>query len=218
MINSFNNDIIPATLTDTLNILKIRMSENDILHLPIVQNNMLLGIISTEMIHKSNESSTVGDLDFLSPENKFIFENQHFLETLPLFVEQKLSMVPVLDNQYQFLGILTRIDLIFLLNKFEMFHENGGVLVLEIFKKNLSISEIARIAESSDAKILAFYLSQHTDSEKTYINLKFNLDDLSRIISSYERFGYEIAYSNFVNLKLSETKEHFDMLMRFLNV
>lgn len=62
--------------------------------------------------------------------------------------------------------------------------EPGGVIVLELNTNDYYLTEIAKIVESNDAKILSLYISSPTDSTKLEVTLKINRTDLSSILQT----------------------------------
>jgi hypothetical protein len=54
------------------------------------------------------------------------------------------------------------------------------------------LSEVGRIAESADAKVLSLYLAQTPGTDTFLLTLKLNVEDLSRLIAAFERFDYKV--------------------------
>jgi len=81
-----------------------------------------------------------------------------------------------------------------------------------------SLSEISRIVESNDAKILSLYISSHTDSTKLEVTIKINRTDLSAIIQTFNRYNYTIKASFHQSEYVDDLKDRFDSFMSFLNI
>jgi hypothetical protein len=91
-------------------------------------------------------------------------------------------------------------------------------LVLELNIHDYSLSEIARIVESNDAKILSLYISSHIDSNKLELTVKINRTDLSPIIQTFNRYNYTIKASFHQSEYVDDLKDRFDSFMSFLNI
>jgi len=75
--------------------------------------------------------------------------------------------------------------------------EHGGLIILQVRENDYVLSEIARIVENENAKILSV-ITHLNPSGILYIILKINTENLNPILKSLERFNYEIN-SCFVN-------------------
>ena len=93
------SDIIPPLKTsDTVQRVLERMADYKVEHLPIVNEKQFLGLLSEEdMIEISDYSSPVGSLS-LSLINPYVLETQHVYDVIKTFYEQKVSVLPVLDE------------------------------------------------------------------------------------------------------------------------
>jgi len=91
-------DIIPPVHTsDTIQKVIDRMIEFRIRHLPIVNEEQFLGLLSeNDLIDVTDYQTPVGALS-LSLVNPFVLEDQHIYDVIRMFYEQQLTVVPVLD-------------------------------------------------------------------------------------------------------------------------
>ncbi|PIZ05339.1 MAG: CBS domain-containing protein, partial [Flavobacteriales bacterium CG_4_10_14_0_8_um_filter_32_5] len=80
-----------------------------------------------------------------------------------------------------------------------------------------SLSEIAKIVESDNAKILASFITSHPDSTKLEVTLKINKNEITRILSTFERFNYQITASYNETDYQVDLQNKYDEFMRFLN-
>ena len=90
--------------------------------------------------------------------------------------------------------------------------------MLELNLHDYSLSEISRIVESNDAKILSLYISSHMDSTKLEVTIKINRTDLSAIIQTFNRYNYTIKASFHQSEYVDDLKDRFDSFMSFLNI
>lgn len=214
------SEVVPALkLTDSgqkaLNLMEIfRIS-----HLPVTDGKRLVGLISDKIIYDLNIiDKPVGDYSehLLSPH---IHTNQHIYEVFSTISGLKLSAVPVLDLHHQYCGVITVFDLAQKFADLVAVQEPGGVILLELNSIDYSLSQIAQIVESNDAKILSFYISPENESKQMTITLKINVIDLSSIIQTFVRYDYNIkaVYMDDSIIK-NLYDDRFDQLMKFMNV
>jgi hypothetical protein len=94
----------------------------------------------------------------------------------------------------------------------------GGVIVLEVNQVDYSLSQISNIIEGNDAKILSCHVSSLPDSTKVEVTLKINVEDLSRILQTFNRYNY-LVKASFQNSDFSgDMKNKFDEFLHFLNI
>jgi hypothetical protein len=85
-------------------------------------------------------------------------------------------------------------------------------------KKNYSLAEIARIVESENKVILSSLLSSNAESDRLEITLKLNSAQIQNLLSTFERFGYNIK-AIFDEEDVKDTlKNRYESLMTYLNV
>jgi len=214
------SEIVPALKTSDTGFQALTwMDVFRISHLPIVNNSEFLGLISDKDIYNLNMADEPIGNHNLSLFSPFVYENQHIYEVIELVSRLKLSAVPVLDHNNNYLGIITLNELIDRFAELPALKHPGGILVLELNVNDYSLSQISQIVESNDAKILSLYISSSEDSTKMDVILKINRTDLSSIIQTFERYDYTIKASY---LKDNETdsliKNRYELFMRYLNV
>jgi hypothetical protein len=130
----------------------------------------------------------------------------------------KLSVIPVLNDKDQYLGLIHLSTLLQHFAEMASMKESGGLLVLELNIHDYSLSEISRIVESNDGKILSLYISSHIDSTKLEVTIKINKTDLSSIIQTFNRYNYTIKASFHQSEYVDDLKDRFDSFMSFLNI
>jgi acetoin utilization protein AcuB len=213
------SNIIPALKTsDTVQKALERMSEFKLYHLPIVNEAQFLGLVAEdELIEIRDQATPIGSLS-LSILNPFVFENAHIYDVVRLFNQLQLSLVPVLDMNKNYLGVVSIHNLLAYTADMYALKEPGGIIVLEISNRNNSLAHMAQIVEADNAQILSSYVSSFPDSTKLEVTLKINKTELSSIIASFERYSYEVkaVFNNSQNDDGSA--DRFNSFMNYLNV
>lgn len=209
--------VFPIQTSDTGEETLQLMQVYHVRHLPIVNHEQLLGVVSEEdiLIHDTKDPVGSYRLSFLRP---YCFENDHLFEVMTKMGRFQLTIIPVIDSGENYLGVVTMEDLLQYFATHFSFAEPGSIIVLESARGNYSLSEIARIAEAEDIIILSSFVNAIPDSHRIYITLKVNRQDINAFKASLDRFGYEIA-ATFSEVGNSDgIKERYDALMSYLNV
>jgi len=212
-----SDSIPPLKTSDTIQKVEDRMAEFRVNHLPIVNNQQFLGLLSDEdIIEISDYSVPIGSVN-LSLINPFVYEDQHIYEVIRVFYEQKLTVVPVLDSGMNYLGLISINTLTEYFANITSVTERGGIIVLEISNKDNSLSHIAQIVESDNAQILSSYLRSNPDSTKLEITIKVNKTDISQIVASFLRYEYVVKATYNHADKDNGSRDRFDSLMNYLS-
>jgi len=212
------NAIPPVHTSDTIQKVTDRMIEFRVRHLPVVNHDQFLGLISeADMLAEPDLATEVGALG-LSLVNPYVLEEQHVYDVIRLFYEQQLTVVPVLDNKKNYLGMIS----INAMNKYfaalTAVEEPGGIIVLEINNKNNSLAHMSQIVESDNAQILSSYVRTFPDSTRIEVTLKVNKLDISAIIATFLRYEYTIK-ATFNHTENKDTSmDRYDSLMNYLNL
>lgn len=186
-------------------------------HLPIVNNEQLLGVISEEEILNHDLNEAIGSYQ-LSMRRPYSNMDDHMFDVMAVMGENSLTVIPVVNDSGDYKGLITQDDIIqFYANSFS-FTENGSILVIKTSKRDYSLAEISRIIEMENAAILSAFLTQSSDSEEILVTIKLNVLDIQRIIATLERYEYTIKATFSETEYLDSLKERYDSLMHFLNV
>ena len=192
------------------------MNDYHVAHLPIVEEEKYLGIISEEQLLHSDDDNELEQLA-ISNGGTAVQANDHFLKAIQVAVQNKLSVVPVIEND-QILGIVTYNDLLKNASNFMSLNDPGALIVLEMESRAYSFTEINKIIESNDAQITQ--LNTYTDPESgiMQVTIRINKLEVSDIISSFQRYEYNIKYYFGEELYENELRSNYDNLMHFLNI
>jgi len=214
------SDIVPALKTSDTGFQALSwMDIFRISHLPIVNNLEFLGLISDKDIYNLNMADEPIGNHKLSLFSPYVFEDQHIYEVIELASRLKLSAIPVLARNNEFLGTITTNDLVLHFADLSALKQPGGIIILEINVNDYSLSQIAQIVEGNDAKILSLYISTPEDSTKLFVTLKINRTELTSVVQTFERYNYTIAASH---MKEDDDdaliQNRYDLFMRYLNI
>ncbi|MFT3749390.1 MAG: CBS domain-containing protein [Agriterribacter sp.] len=204
-------------LDDTAGKALQEMNDFHVSHLPIVADEKYLGLISEEVLLDNDEKSLLQHLhtDFIKP---FVRQNDFFLLAVKRARDMHLSVVPVIAEQYELLGVISEDDLFRQLSIFSGIDEQGGIIVLEMEKNDFSAGELNRLIESNDAYITQLNSYFDTVTQLLTVTVRINKTEISDIVATLQRHEYNIRYYNGEELYQNELQNNLDHLMNYLNI
>ncbi len=215
-----DRDIPVLKSSDTVSFAQEMMADYKTSQLPVVDDQQYKGILNEELADFDllPADTKVASLE-LQHQKVFIPENYHFYEIARIASENLLKIIAVADKDHHYMGVVNvaKATLSFA-NKFAD-HPVGGVFVLSMNAIDYSLTEISRLVESNEAKILSCFVeTDQVDPNKLLVTLKVNTIDLTRIIATFERFEYNVT----AKFHDKETRDYdsyrIDLLLKFLEI
>jgi hypothetical protein len=136
-----------------------------------------------------------------------------------MVMQQRMDVVAVLNEGREFIGTVSTAELLRQFAQELGVQERGAVLILSLNERDYSMAEISRLVESNNVKIISSYFSSaaYGMPDRSRLTLKLNRQDITAVISTLERFGYQIEAA-FANTPVeSIDQERLDSLLRYLN-
>lgn len=194
------------------------LDEYKMKHLPVVDQNKFLGLISDAAVleiedHEAPLRNFPELLQML-----YITQDQHVYDLVRIASEFDLSAIPILDGNQKYLGVVSIYCLVRELSRIAAIRDPGGILVLEINQSDYSLSEIAQIVESNDARIMSANVTSTPDSTKMEVTLKINRNNMDGIIQTFSRYDYTISASYHQSAYDELLNNRYDELMRYLKL
>jgi len=212
-----NSGFPAVNLLDKLSFALQLMDEYDVQHLPVLSEEKYAGIISKDDLLDGNENSIVATV-----ENTFqrisVKGEEHFLVALKLISENELSLLPVINDQFEISGVILAKDLLHSLSRYVGNDDRGGIIVLETEKRNFSVGEISRLVETNDAYITQLNTYAEGDTGMVVVTIKINKIEISDIIATFQRYEYIVRYYFGEEDYANELKENYNHLISYLNM
>ena len=195
------------------------MDEFRVNDLPVVSNRKYLGMVTEQnLVDLLDRNQPLKDVELEHPD-VHVMHFQHFYDVMEAAIKNKVQVVPVLDEIQEYMGIITINDTLAAFGQMSALQGQGSILVLSMPERDYSLSQISRLIEEENVKILSAYVSpDEMDPYKIKLTLKLNTTDPSRIISTLERFEYRItAHFNDGNDN-DVGRDRLDMLLKYLDI
>jgi CBS domain-containing protein len=195
-----------------------QMASFKVEHLPLVDAGIYKGLVAESAILDCDDLAAPLS-QIATPLPTFsVLAHQHVFTAFDWFKNQPITLLPVVDTENHYVGSLTTAMLVQAAASMGVVREAGSILVLELGPQDYMLSEIARIVESHDSKILSSYLTQPADTNRLEVTLKINRMDLAPIIQTFERFEYKVLAAFQEPSANDELEDRYQQLMHFLNI
>lgn len=195
------------------------MNSFHVQHLPVVHHHKYIGLISEYDILDRNTPAEVFDhyeLDKIS--HPSVSEKSHLYVILRTVIENHLTLVPVLDEQQRYMGVIAIESLLEHFAHANSLQEPGGIIQLDMPAHRYALSEIAQIVESNGAKVLSSNVLSNPNESRVEVTIKVNRTDLNSILATFERYNYDIMATHEEEDLASEAQENYDAFLNYLNM
>lgn len=211
-----NNEIKPLKHTQTIANAQDLFLDIPYTHFPVTEEGIYMGCISKENAELLNSEALINDSRF-NFDRFFVRENMIWLDILEIFAKNDSNIIPVLDTKNTYLGYYELEDVIRFLHETPFLKEEGGIIVVEKEIDKFSMSQVAQIIESNNAKILGIFIS-NVVGNKVEITIKISQSGINDIIQTFRRYEYEIISEHQEDSYLNSLKERSEYLDKYLNI
>jgi Mg/Co/Ni transporter MgtE len=216
-LNSYiNTEIKPLKHSDSIREALDLFEDFSYSHFPVTEDGIYIGCITKETVEFSNSEALINDSRFHF-ERFFVRSSMIWLDVLEVFAKNDANILPVLDEKNNYVGYYELEDVIRFLHETPFLKEEGGILIIEKELNTFSMSQVAQIIESNNAKILGLFIS-NVANNKVEITVKISQSGLNEIIQTFRRYDYEIISEHQEDSYLNSLKERSDYLDKYLNI
>lgn len=211
------NNIPALQPNDTVEQALSLMQEFHLSQLPIVIDQKSAGLLHEEDIQDADLNSVISSYIPLA-EQVHVKAEDFFLTALKIMQQRKLSLLPVIKDEKEYIGAITAEELLQAVSKYNAVTEPGGVIILQMTPTDFSCTELGRIVESNDCRIIHLNTWTNTSTGELMVAIKVNKTDIHDILATLERYEYNVIQYFGENLTEEELKLNFDHLMNYLNI
>lgn len=217
-VELINNNIPQLQLQDSVHKALQLINDFRVTHLPVVAEDKYLGLISEDDLLDAEEVKL--PVEALQNEftNVFVYDNEHFLKAVNISNQYHTTVVPVITEERELMGVITSNDLLRTIGAFSGSNEMGGIIVLEMEQNQFAISEISRIIESNNATIHHLNSIIQPETGLLTVTIHINKKEIAAIVATFERYDYDIIYY-FGNEQFeNEIHSNYRHLMNYLDI
>lgn len=194
------------------------MNDCHVSHLAVDEDGKYVGMVNEEgLMQVPDDTIELKELKDGLP-GFFVNENDHFLKAMQLAVENRLSVVPVIGEDKELIGVVSYREMLKKASEFMNVRDPGGLIVLEMENTNYSFSEISRLVETNDAQITQLNTYTEPQSGLMQVTIKINKTEISDIVATFQRYEYNVKYYFGEELYENELKSNYDNLMNYLKL
>jgi acetoin utilization protein AcuB len=211
-------EIPPLVHTDSGEKALLWMEEFKVSHLPVLKNGNFVGLISESDIFDQEDLGKSLDELFQHLPRPYVGVDAHIYEVLSKMEEHKISVLPILDENEQYVGCTSVHQLMTMIANTGSIKEAGAIIVIELNRVDYSLSRIAQIVESDNGVVLSSYIMSSADTTKVEVTLKITGGELGRILRSFERFDIVVKASFQRSSYEDDLQFRYDALMNYLKM
>ena len=217
-----NKNLISASvpsvkLTDSVFQAMEMMSEYYVKQLPVVVDDKYMGLVFEDDLVNMDDATEIETIS-VHLSKVAVHGHMHFIDAVQTANDYHLTLVPVIEKENDFLGVILVGDLLRNLGKMSGSSEPGGLIVLEMDQRNFSFAEISKLIETNDAQITQLNSFWDNTSETFIVTIKINKFEISDIVATFQRYDYQVKYYFGEELYENELKDNYDHLMNYLSI
>lgn len=191
------------------------MMDNVCFELPVLRDKQLYGTVQLdECIH--SEEDTIESI--VEPGFASVHFNSHLIDVLRIFNESKANVCCVLDENFEWIGIINKTAVLEGLAQSLTVAQTGAILLVEMASHQYSSTEMARIIEGEGSQILGLWLTNLEESGRIRASIKLNTQNAERIINGLQRYGYEVIAAYGDDDYKENVERRFQSFMKFIDV
>ncbi|WP_369047893.1 CBS domain-containing protein [Tenacibaculum sp. UWU-22] len=210
-------EIKALTLQSTIKSAQNICKELPITHIPVVENNKLIGCLP------ESDVQTIENKNRELKEYTYLFDHFHtnvkatLLDLITLFADNDTNLIPVLDNDQNYIGYYELSDILDAFADSPFLHNESNTIIVEKNKDDYSMSEISQIVETNNGKLLGMYISSQ-ENDITRVTLKVIAKQINEIIQTFRRYNYNVVTQHEDDVYLEDLKNRSEYLKKYLDM
>jgi acetoin utilization protein AcuB len=173
------------------------MKEYDIRHLPVVDQDRLVGLVTLSDVREALFPSMLTHIqvrDLMVSEPITIGPEALIEEAARIIYRRKIGCLPVVDEGDRLVGILTVADLLTALIEFMGFLTSSSRLDVVFPGRPEDLAEACRIIQQNGGELIGISLTHFKKNEPTHL-FRLRKTDLDPIVSEMEAAGFRVVSS-----------------------
>ncbi len=195
------------------------MNDLRIAQLPFVKENQFEGIFSEDFLLNFDFDILLSELPSLKEEIS-IKPFTPILEVIKSFENAQTEILPVINDQNLFEGIIEKKHAYQSFVKQLSLNEPGGIIEINLANRDYSLHEISRIIENENAKITCLYFSKSKIeiNNNVLLTIKLDISQISNVVNSLGRYGFDVTAYYATEPVANLEKDRYELLMKYLSI
>ncbi len=214
--NYINNDFKAFDIQEKIATVQYFFEDVAYSHFPVLEDGVFLGNISSEEIGHFDLDKNLSDYKY-TLDVFFARKNSLWMDILQDFAQNDTNIMPVLDENQQYIGYYEIADIIKTLNETPFLKENGGLIVVAKNAADLTFAQISQIVEGNNGKLLGIFVSD-TIGNSVQVTLKVASGSINEIVQTFRRYDYDIISEHEEDNYIQNLKERSEYLDKYLNI
>jgi CBS domain-containing protein len=213
-----SDSIPPLHCNDSLEKVLDAMHEFNVSQLPVVEGEKYVGVVMMEEVLAVKDKNLLLKDSGVVLRKAFVPKTAHLFDMLRIALDFNVRIVPVVDEEHHYQGLITAEGCMRAFAMLNSVKDAGAVIELEIPLKDFLLSEVARIVEDNESRILCMYTNINQQDMTVQVTAKVNTTEVAAMVASFERYEYVVkAVHN--DTEYSEgLKDRYDSFMRYMNI
>lgn len=215
-----NTDFTPLFPESTVSSALAKMDAWQSSSIPVVDPATMIitgHLLFEDIASESDDCRPVSELFVRKP--IFAYTNQHVFEVSRQMLLHEVRILAVADHNLMYLGIAEKKRVLEAFSDMLNISTRGSVITVQLNRADYSLSALAHLIESENAKILGLTVAQAAGSEnELMVSIKLSCEETSAITSSLTRHGYLVSTQNTTDLLQLDLSSRADEVLRYLDL
>lgn len=207
-----NKNLITIQPDETIKRAGALLKKHRVRHLPVVNENKLIGIVSDRDIRDANPSifHTNGDEMLLMPVENVMSKNvitAHSLDSVEelasVFYEHQIGCIPV-TNEDTPIGIITETDMFYTLVQLTGAHQPSTQIEVQVENVSGKLTEVASIISANNVNIASVLVYPGKVETTKILVFRIQTMNPTGIINDIEQRGYQVLWPNVPGVSYDE--------------
>lgn len=193
------------------------MEDFDVQELVVIKDDYYIGLVNKEDVLDIPEEQSIASIAD-SFQRIGVLGAAHITAVLDHFAKHYLSILPVLNEQQECVGVVPQKNLNEMLALYLGVAQPGAILVFSVSPYQYSLAEMSRIVESNNAQIVQLNSIFDEATGAYIITIKINKEEAQSIVATFQRYEYQLLHY-FGNTPVNnDIEDHYHHLMNYLDV
>lgn len=208
--------IEPLQTTDTVADALMDLADAHVAHLPVLDPTGVLDSVVTEAALREHPDPTAPLGAMMAAEPVSITLDTHVFDAAHLLRQHGLSVLPVLNEEGEYAGLVVRQDVFGQLAHMLATEEPGAIVVLDMARTDFSLGQVVQLIEQNGVRILSVSTEDDPGASRVRVTLKLNVSDTARVRHLMEHYDYRVV-AVFDEAE-DDLEERAAAFLRYLNV